>query len=149
MLFEATKHKAYNVLLAATREYHGIYIHPSQCPQPNAPCTHTGSPSRANTSGFPLGGFATQVRAAETPDVIMTPVSYFWSPQVFPERPVNTRYWPGKFPSKSQFAETMHVTPLLNLVIAPGKKTKNTLACVFTVANVLGTWERYMCTIRY
>ena len=25
----------------------------------------------------------------------------------------------------------------------PGKKTKNTLACVFTVANVLGTWERY------
>ena len=25
----------------------------------------------------------------------------------------------------------------------PSKKTKNTLACVFTVANVLGTWERY------
>ena len=25
----------------------------------------------------------------------------------------------------------------------PGKKTKNTLACVFTVANVLGTWEMY------
>ena len=25
----------------------------------------------------------------------------------------------------------------------PGKKTKNTLACVFTVANVLGTCQRY------
>ena len=29
----------------------------------------------------------------------------------------------------------------------PGKKTKNTLACVFTVANVLGTWERYHCPL--
>ena len=54
----------------------------------------------------------TEVRPAETPDVIMTPVRYFWSAQVFPERPVNTLYWPGKFPSKSQFAETMQAANL-------------------------------------
>ena len=48
----------------------------------------------------------------------MTPVSYFWSAQVFPERPMNTRYWPGKLPSKSQFA----------------------------VANVLGTCHWYHCS---
>ena len=29
----------------------------------------------------------------------------------------------------------------------PGKKTKNTLACVFTVANVLGTCRWYHCSI--
>ena len=113
---------------------------PQSTPQPNAPCTLTGSPSRAGPSGYPLGAFAAQVRAAETPDVIMTPVSSVWSSQVFPERPVNTRYWQGKFPSKPQFAETMWRHSLL---MPPGKKTKNTSACVFTVANVLGTWGRY------
>ena len=34
-----------------------FHSHPSQCPQPNALCTHTGSPSRASPSGFPLEGF--------------------------------------------------------------------------------------------
>ena len=36
---------------------------------------------------------------AETPDVIMTAVSYVWSRQVFPERPVNIiRYGQGNSP---------------------------------------------------
>ena len=69
-----------------------VHSHPSQCPQPNAP-THTGPPSRASPSGFPLGGFRSPSSASREPDVIMTPVSYFWSPQVFPERSMNTRYW--------------------------------------------------------
>ena len=42
---------------------------------------------------------------------------------------------------QSQFAETMWRHSLL---LPPGKKTKNTLACIFTVGNVLGTWQRTM-----
>ena len=60
--------------------------------------------------------------------------------QVFPERPVNIGTIGPVSPSKSQFAETMWRHSLL---MPPGKKTKNTLAYVFTVANVLETWERY------
>ena len=55
---------------------------------------------------------------------------------MFPERPVNIGTIGPVPPSKSQFAETMWCHSLL---MPPGKKTKNTLACVFTVANVLGT----------
>ena len=56
--------------------------HPSQWPPTQHPHPHSFS-----QQSEPFGAFAAQVRPAETPDVIMTPVSYF--PQVFPERPVN------------------------------------------------------------
>ena len=59
--------------------------------------------------------------------------------QMFPEKPVNIGTIGKVSPSKSQFAETMWRHSLL---MPPGKKTKNTLACVFTVANVLGTCKR-------
>ena len=58
---------------------------------------HPSSPSKPSSLGFrgllqPKFGQQNEDGAsvpAETPDVIMTPVSYFWSPQVFPEMPVN------------------------------------------------------------
>ena len=71
-----------NNILAATREYHGTFRSPS-------------SASR------------TKMAPAETPDGIMTLVSYFcgrelflW--QVFPERPVNIGSNGPVSPSKSQ-----------------------------------------------
>ena len=63
---------------------------------------------------------------------------------MFPERPVNIGTIGPVSPSKSQFAETMRRHSLL---MPPGKKTKNTLACVFTVANVLGTCHWYHCSL--
>ena len=76
--------------LAATREYHGIYI-------------HIGVGSRDAWRHY------------DSRELFLV------SPG-FPERPVNTRYWQGKFPSKSQFAETMWRHSLL---MPPVNKTKN------------------------
>ena len=104
-----------NNILAATREYHGTFR----------------SPSLASR---------TKMAPAETSDVIMTRKLFFAVSQVFPERPVNICTIGLVSPSKSQFAKTICRHSLL---MPPGKKTKNTLACVFTVTNVLGTWERY------
>ena len=58
------------------------------------------------------------------------------SPRCSPKGPVS--------PSESQFDETMWRHFLL---MPPGKKTKNMLACVFTVANVLGTCHLYHCSL--
>ena len=146
------------VILAATCEYHGIYIHigdesyfkvgarfatslplrrfmiPSPFPDSWRLLDHSGSgkvqpssPSQPSPSRFPLGGFRSPTSA---------PVSYFWSPQVFPERPVNIgKVIPLKVPICRN--NVMH-----SLLMPPGKKTKKTLACVFAGANVLGTGKR-------
>ena len=93
------------------------------------------------------GPFAAQVRPAERrwrqqrrPTSLWLSWAIFAVSQVFPKRPVNIGTIWLVSPSKSQFAETIWRHSLL---MPPSKKTKNTLACVFTVANVLGTWERY------
>ena len=115
-------------------------------PQPNAP-THTGFSSRASPSGFPLGGFCSPSSASRGVWRHYYSRELFLVSPVFPERPMNTRYWQSKFPSKSQFAERMWRHSLL---MPPGKKTKNTLACVFTVVKQM-YWERAKLgtTVRY
>ena len=106
-------------------------------------------PCQASPSGFPLGGFrspssASRMKMAlpsDMPDVIMTLVSYFCGlPGLARKARKHYQDTNKGCLSKSQFTETMWRHSLL---MPPGKKTKNTLACVFTVANVLGTWQRH------
>ena len=76
---------------------------------------------------------------AETPDVIMTLVSYFYGlPGVPPKARKNWHYQAG-FALEVTICRN-NLTPLF---ADAARKAKNTLACVFTVANVLGTWRRY------
>ena len=60
------------------------------------PPTKRPHPHRFSQQSEPFGvsarGLSQPKFSQQTPDVILTPLSYFWSPQVFPERPVNTRY---------------------------------------------------------
>ena len=103
---------------------------------------------------------------SDTPDVIMTLVSYFcglpglarkarkqYSDVIMTELILRS----PRSCTKGAFTRTLQlqgfpikvticrnkVTPLFDFgaSMPPGKKTKNTLACVFTVANVLGTWQ--------
>ena len=113
---------------------------PNRTPPPPTH-THTGSPSRASTSAGPSSASRTKM----APACRQRRVTSLWlSCSIcglpgFPERPVNINDFGKIFPSKSQFAETMWRQSLL---MPPGKKTKNTLACVFAGANVLGTPKR-------
>ena len=77
---------------------------------------------------------------AEMPDVIMTLVSYFCGLPGVPRKACKHRHYRAGFALKVTICRH-------SLLMPPGKKTKNTLACVFTVANVLGTWERYHCPL--
>ena len=102
------------------------------------------NPCQASPSGFPLGGFRGPSSASRTkvapacPHIRLTSLWLSWAilgvSQVLLERPVNLSRHCKDCLSKWQFAETMWRHSLL---MPPGKKTKNTLACVFTVANVL------------
>ena len=78
---------------------------------------------------------------SHTPDVIMTLVSYFWG------LPGHARKARKHYQDTARVAYQSDNWPkqcdASLCCMPPGKKTKNTLACVFTVANVLGTWQRY------
>ena len=78
---------------------------------------------------------------AETPDVIITLVSCFCG---LPAR--RSPKGPYTLALSGLFRSQSHNLPKqgdATLNTPPGKKTKNTLACVFTVANVLGTCHWY------
>ena len=118
-----------------------FHSHPSQCPPPTKRPMHPhrfsqqSEPFRVSTRGLSQAKFVQQ-RCLMS---LWLPWAIFGLPRCSPKDPW-TLDWQGKFPSKSQFAERMWRHSLL---MPPGKKTNNMLACVFTVANVLGTWERY------
>ena len=111
-------------------------------------------PCQSSPSGFPLGGFRSPSSASYfrgltvgTSESVVPACPHkrltswlLWAifavSQVLPERPVNITKTRQGLPIKVTICQN-------SLLMPPGKKRKNTLACVFTVANVLGACQRY------
>ena len=96
----------------------------------------------------PLGGFRrpslasrTKMAPAETPDIIMTLVSYFCGLPGVPRKACKHWHYRASFALKVTICWN-NVTPLF-----ADAARQNMLACVFTVANVLGTCHWYHCSL--